>query len=300
MSDRIVVSGASGLIGGALVASLRADGVRVVELVRREARNADEVQWLAGDGALNPDAVAGASAVVNLNGASIGRLPWTRGYRRTLVSSRVTPTRELATTIHKLGTDAPAFVSASAVGFYGDRPGETLTESSGPGTGLLSELCSTWEREALAAGPHARVAVLRTASVLHPQGMLKPMMMLTRFGLAGPLGGGSQVWPWISLKDEVRAIRHVLDKGLTGPVNLSGPTPSTANEIGRAISRAMRRPFWLPAPAWALRLALTQDAADSLLLSDAVVKPAALVESGFAFQHETAVSAIDAEIGEKR
>src|SRR5690554_5655774 len=110
MNDRVVVSGASGLIGGALVASLRADGVRVVELVRREARTSDEVQWLVGDAPLNPDVVAGASAVVNLNGASIGRLPWTRGYRRTLVSSRVKPTRELATAIRELGAGAPALL----------------------------------------------------------------------------------------------------------------------------------------------------------------------------------------------
>ncbi|HRP98872.1 MAG TPA: TIGR01777 family oxidoreductase [Terrimesophilobacter sp.] len=297
MGDRVVVSGASGLIGAALVESLRADGVRAVTLVRREARGDDEVRWLSDDEPLNPDSLAGATAVVNLGGASIGRLPWTRGYKRTLASSRLGPTGVLATAIRELGADAPAFVSASASGVYGDRPAETLTESSGQGTGFLTDLCAAWEREALAAGPHARVALLRTASVLHPRGMLRPLMLLARFGVAGPLGGGRQVWPWVSLVDEVRAIRHVIDAGLEGPVNLSGPTPATANEVGRAIARAMRRPFWLPVPAWALRLGLTRDAADSLLLADATVSPAALLESGFEFRHATAASAIEAELG---
>lgn len=264
-----------------------------MHLVRRSAHTIDEVEWLTdGSTPLNPDALAGASAVVNLNGASIGRLPWTRGYRTTLRDSRVAPTRALATAINALGADAPAFLSASAVGFYGHRPGETLTEASGSGDTFLAELSSAWESEALEAASTARVALLRSASVLHPRGMLKPMIGLARLGVSGPLGGGSQVWPWISLEDEVRAIRHVLDAGLSGPVNLCGPTPATANEIGRSLARALRRPFWIPAPAWALRLALGRDAADSLLLTDATVTPASLLASGFEFRHATAQSAV--------
>lgn len=292
--ERVVVSGGSGLIGSELMRSLRDDGRRAVRLVRRPARTPDEVEWHPGERALDPTALAGASAVVNLNGASIGRLPWTRGYRRVLRESRLLPTRALASAIRELGAEAPKLVSASAVGFYGDRPGEPLTEAAGPGATFLAELCADWEEEALAAGPRSRTALIRTAPLLHPRGVLKPMIRLTRWGLGGPLGGGAQIWPWISLDDEVRAIRHVLDRDLTGPVNLAGPVPASANEIGRALARELHRPFALPAPAWALRLGLGRDAAESLLLADAAVAPAALTASGFRFAHGTAGEAVEA------
>lgn len=330
---RIVVSGGSGLIGQALIRALRADGIRVVQLVRRPIRGggadsagesrdagsngagsagpgsagagstdagstgADEIEWRTGRAALDPGALAGAVAVVNLCGASIGRLPWTRAYREELRRSRIEPTAELAGAIRALGPDAPKLVSASAVGVYGDRPGETLDETSGPGRTFLAGLCVDWEAAARAAGPAARVALLRTAPLLHPQGVLKPMIGLTKWGVSGPLGGGRQHWPWISLEDEVRAIRRVIDADLAGPVNLSGPTPASANRIGKALARAMGRPFLLPAPAWALRTGLGRDAADSLLLSDAVVEPAALLASGFEFRHRTAEAAIAAAMG---
>jgi len=293
---RVVVSGASGLIGGALVASLRRDGIEAVRLVRRPAQNSDEVSWAPGEAALDPAVLAGAAAVVCLNGASIGRLPWTKDYRDRLRESRIAPTRAIAAAVRELGADAPAFLSASAVGFYGDRPGERLTESSraarGPERTFLGGLCEEWEREALAAGPHARVVLLRTAPLLHRRGVLKPLIALTRFGLSGPLGSGRQFWPWISLDDEVRAIRYLIDSDLSGPVNLVGPTPASANDTGRALAAAMHRPFLLPAPAWALRLGLGREAADSLLLADARVQPRALLDSGFAFTHATPEAAI--------
>lgn len=303
--ERIVVSGGSGLIGRELIRSLRADGVHVVQLVRRPARDREddgieEREWRPGPAdapALDPDALAGAKAVVNLNGASIGRLPWTARYRTELRRSRIEPTAALAAAVRVLGADAPALVSASAVGVYGSRPGERLTEASGAGDGFLAGLCVEWEAAALAAGPDARVALLRTAPLLHPLGVLKPMVQLTRFGAAGPLGGGGQAWPWISLDDEVRGIRHVIDAGLSGPVNLSGPTTASANRIGRGLARSMHRPFWAPAPAWALRLALGRDTADALLLSDAAVEPEALLVSGFAFRHETPEAAIADALG---
>lgn len=295
MAQRIVVSGASGLIGSALVDSLRADGVEVTRLVRREPTHEDEVQWQPGERDLDPAVLDGAEAVVALGGASVGRLPWTRGYRRTLVESRITTTRTIATAVRALGPDAPALVSASAVGFYGSAPGEVLTESAPAGDTFLARLCVRWEDEARRAGDHARVALLRTAPVVHRRGVLKPLVQLTCFGLAGPLGPGTQLWPWISLADEVRGIRQVIDARLDGPVNLTGPTPATADDLGRAVARRMRRPFWLPAPAWALRLALG-DAAESLLLSDADVRPAALVDSGFSFTHPTVRQAVDAAL----
>lgn len=294
--QRIIISGGSGLIGRALAASLRASGVSVTQLVRRDANGPDEVTWHPGEAALDPDQLAGAKAVVNLNGASIGRLPWTRGYRNTLRESRIAPTRTLATALRQIGSEAPALLSASAVGFYGDAPGQQLTEASRLGTTFLARLCADWEHEARQAGPGVRVVHLRTAPLLHPEGVLKPLVALTKFGVSGPLGSGRQVWPWISLEDEVRAIRHLIDHPVEGPVNLTGPTPATANEIGREIARQLRRPFILPSPAWALRLGLGRDAADSLLLADAQVAPTQLARSGFTFEHSTATAAITAAL----
>ncbi len=297
MSDsRVVISGASGLIGGALTRSLRADGIRVVHLVRRPARHADEIEWLTGR-PLDPDALSDAAAVVNLNGASIGRLPWGPRYRRTLLESRLQPTGALADALLALRSDAPALLSASAVGYYGDQPGVHLDETAAPGETFLADVCVQWEREAQRAAGVTRVVLLRTAPILHPDAVLKPMITLTRFGLGGPLGSGRQVWPWISLDDEVRAIRHAIESELHGPVNLSGPQRATAGGIGRALATRMHRPYLLPAPAWALRLGLGRAAADSLLLADADVTPDALTRSGFEFRHRTAPEAIAAAIG---
>lgn len=297
MSDpRIVISGATGLIGGALTRSLRSDGIRVVHLVRRPATHHDEVEWLTG-GPLDPAALEGATAVINLNGASIGRLPWDARYRRLLLESRLRPTATLAEALLALRSDAPALLSASAVGYYGDQPGAHLDESAAPGTTFLADVCVQWEREAQRAEGATRVALLRTAPLLHPDAVLKPMIMLTRFGLGGPLGSGRQVWPWISLDDGVRAIRHVIDSDLHGPVNLAGPHRATAGGIGRTLASRMHRPYLVPAPVWALRLGLGRAAADSLLLADADVAPDVLTRTGFEFRHPTAAEAIAAALG---
>ncbi|PRI11407.1 TIGR01777 family oxidoreductase [Leucobacter massiliensis] len=295
----VVIAGGSGLIGGELTRALRAEGATVTQLVRRPPRTAEEAQWQPG-ARLDPALLAGADAVVGLNGASIARLPWTRGYRELLRESRIAPTRSLATALRELGADAPAFLSASAVGYYGDRPGEDLDETSGEGRTFLARLCADWEREALAAGPGCRVVLLRTAPLLHPRAVLRPLIALTRLGLGGPLGPGGQLWPWISLTDEVRAIRHLMDVAVAGPVNLTGPVPASATDIGRAVARQLRRPYLLPAPAPALRLALGRDAADALLLADARVRPAALTRSGFEFTHRTAEAAVAAALGGSR
>jgi len=291
MSRRIVVSGASGLIGSALVSALRSDGIEVSTLVRRAPRSEEEVQWAPGERPVDPDVLAGAEAIVALGGASVGRLPWTRSYRRELVDSRLQATRTITTALRALRSDAPALVSASAVGYYGSAPGEILTEDSAAGQTFLADLSARWEAEARQAEDHTRVTLLRTAPVIHRRGVLRPLIQLTRFGVAGPLGRGTQIWPWISLDDEVRAIRHALDRKIVGPVNMTGPTPASANDIGRALAARMHRPFWLPAPAWALRLALG-DAAESLLLPDADVRPQVLERSGFRFTHATAAEAV--------
>lgn len=295
-TTKIIISGSSGLIGSALADSLRADGIEVNRLVRSEPRSPDEIHWDPASGQLDPDLLSGAQAVVNLNGASIGRLPWTRNYRQVLRDSRLLPTRTIVTALRQLGEESPMLVSSSGVGFYGDRPGERLTESSSPGDTFLARLCVDWEAEALKAGPHTPVSLLRTAPLLHQEAVLKPIVALTRFGVSGPLGTGRQLWPWISLEDEVRAIRHIIDQGIVGPVNLSGPTTASAREIGREVARRLKRPYILPAPRWALRLILGRDTADSLLLADAQVEPEVLTKTGFEFTHSTAQAAIDSAL----
>ena len=293
---RVVVSGASGLLGSALVDSLRADGVSVTTLVRRPATGADEVEWLRDSTPLDPDVLAGADAVVGLNGASIGRLPWTPQYKSTLLWSRITPTRALARALRRLGSDAPAFVSASAVGYYGSAPGRTLTETSPRGDTFLADLCGEWENAALGASEQTRVALLRTAPVVHPDAVLGPLLLLTRLGVSGPIGDGTQKWPWISLEDEVRAIRHVIDSEITGPVNLTGPTVASANDLGFALAVRTNRPFVLRAPVWGLKLLLGADATETLLTTDATVLPEVLERSGFEFRHRTVEEAVDAAV----
>ncbi|WP_353987725.1 TIGR01777 family oxidoreductase [Ruicaihuangia caeni] len=290
--SRVVVAGASGLIGRALVRSLQLDGVEAVRLVRRASRASDEVEWLTPGASLDPRALEGAKAVVVLNGASVGRMPWTPKYRDALRRSRLQAVGAVADALRSLGADAPALLSGSAVGFYGSAPGRLLTESSPAGETFLARLCVEWEAEAMRAANSTRVALLRTSPVLHRDGVLKPLIALTRFGLGGPIGRGTQYWPWISLRDEVNAIKHVIEREIEGPVNLAAPTAATANDIGRALARRMHRPFLVPAPAWAMRLVLGRDAVDSLLTSDARVEPGVLTGSGFRFAHHTVEEAV--------
>lgn len=294
MTQRIVLAGSSGLIGQALAAALRERGDDVHRLVRRDPRNANEYFWNPEDGQLDPGVLAGTHALISLNGASVGQLPWTKSYRTKLRDSRLDATRTLANAVQQLGSEAPrAWLSGSAVGYYGNRPGETLTESSSAGDTFLARLCVEWEAQAQVAG-NTRVVLLRTAPVIHPEGVLKPMITLTKLSLGGPLGRGIQTWPWISLEDEVRGILHSLDQGLSGPVNLTGPTLATANDIGRELADQMRRPFLFAAPKFALSLLLSKDATESLLTSDAAVLPEALLQSGFEFTHSTPAAAIQA------
>lgn len=295
----IVIAGGSGLIGTALTGALRARGDQVIHLVRRAAAAPDEVSWDPAAGRLDPGSLAGADAVISLGGASVGRLPWTPRYRDELWRSRIDATRTIVLALHSLparGRAVPALLSASASGYYGSEPGKPLTEQSAVGNTFLARLCAAWEAEALRASDVTGVALLRTSPILHPQGVLRPMIRLTRLGLGGPLGNGRQVWPWISLADEVGAILHILDRRITGPVNLAGPGAATNAEIGRELAHALHRPFWLPAPAFALRPALSRDATDSLLLADANVVPTVLTRTGYEFRHPTAREAIRASI----
>ncbi|HVL62036.1 MAG TPA: TIGR01777 family oxidoreductase [Microbacterium sp.] len=296
MPRRVVVAGASGLIGAALVDSLRADGAAVTRLVRRPAQAPDEVEWLTGDAPLDPAVLEGADAVVGFNGASIGRFPWTAAYKHTLVWSRIAPTQALARAVRELGADAPAFVASSAVGFYGSAPRGVITEESPKGDSFLADLCGEWESAARGAGPHARVSLLRTAPVVHADGVLKPLLLLTKLGVSGPIGRGTQIWPWISLDDEVAGIRHVIAHDIDGPVNLTGPTPAHANDLGFALAVRLNRPYLVRAPEWALRLALGSDATEALLTTDADVRPDVLESTGFTFAHRTVEDAVAAAV----
>lgn len=295
----VVLAGASGLIGGALKWALESRGTRVIKLVRRPPQAPNERQWDPESGYLDSSAIEGADAVISLGGATIGRLPWTASYRDQLVNSRTQGTRTIANALRRLGRGAPALISASAVGYYGSQPGVQLDEKAEAGSTFLAHLCSQWEQEAARADGVSRVSMLRTAPVIDRAGVLKPLIALTKLGLSGPLGSGTQVWPWISLDDEVRGILHVLDHELEGPVNLCSPTATTANSIGEELAKQLRRPFWLSVPAWALRLVLSREATESLLTNDATVYPRALTDSGFTFSTPEIPEAVHAALARR-
>ena len=288
---RIVIGGASGLIGTALGRSLETDDHDVVRLVRRPARCAGEAEWDPLAGVLDPAVLSGADAVVNLSGASLGKLPWTAAYRSTILWSRLSATRTLVDAMNRAEQPPAAFLSGSAVGYYGDRPGETLTEDSSRGAGYLADVVVAWEDSALAAPDAVRTVLLRNGIVVDLAGVLKPLAPLTRFGVAGPLGSGRQFWPWIGLQDEVRAITHLLTSTLSGPVNLCGPQAARADDLMFELARRMNRPYLLRVPTFALK-ALLGDAADGLLLSDQRVEPRRLLDDGFTFSTPTVEQAL--------
>lgn len=288
---RILISGASGLIGTELQrrAGLEHE-VRV--LVRRDAVAPHEYRW-DPDADVVPDAaIEWADAVVSLSGASLSRLPWTRRYRAEMRRSRIAGTGALARAIVRANRAPAAWVAGSAVGYYGDRPGELLTEASDAGRGFLTDLVTAWEAATGPAADRTRVVLARTGLVLARRGALKPLMVTTRVGLGATVGDGRQHWPWIGLDDEARALLHLAtSSGLSGPVNLAGPEPATSKEITTAIARGMRRPHLLRLPRTALRTAMGV-AADELLLADQRVRPQALAEDGFVFETPTAVAAV--------
>lgn len=289
MTRRVVVAGASGLIGDALCVSLRQRGDTVVRLVRRAPTASDELRWDPATRHLDPGALEGADAVVNLAGAGIGDERWSPARKHEIIASRVDTTHALATAAAAVGS--VRLVGGSAVGYYGDRGDEVLTEDSPPGTGFLTEVVRAWEgaaQPALDAG--VPVAFARTGIVLAPQGgAAARLLTFTRLGLGGPLGSGRQWWPWITLVDEVRALLHLIDGDLTGPVNVIGPAPARQRDVARALGRALGRPAVLPAPAPALRLVLGEFAGDILGSQRAV--PERLRDNGFRHDHESIESA---------
>ncbi|QIZ36632.1 TIGR01777 family oxidoreductase [Saccharopolyspora sp. ASAGF58] len=292
---RVVVAGSSGLIGTSLVAGLRQAGHDVVRLVRRLPQAPDERGWDPETGQLDADALDGADAVVNLCGAGIGDKRWTPERKRLLVHSRVRPTQVLAEAVAAKGV--PVLANGSAVGFYGDTGSKPVTETSAPGTDFLAGLCRQWEAATgAAAQAGARVVLLRSGLVLAPSGgllgQLRPLFSLL---LGGRLGDGSQYFPWISLDDEVAAIRFVLERPeVSGPVNLTGPAPVTNAEFTRALGEALGRPAPWIVPGFALRIVLGE-LADQVLGGQRAV-PTVLEAQGFTFQHPSIGAALAAAV----
>lgn len=292
---KVGISGSSGMIGTALRRALGDAGHTAVPIVRRTARSG-EIEWDPAGGRLDPADLADLDAVVNLSGASIGGKRWTDEYRRTILTSRTDTTGLLARTYAELGDDAPGvLVNASAIGYYGPRGDEVLTESSAPGTGFLADVTRDWEAATAPAADVTRIVLLRTGIVLSPDGgALQKMLPLFKFGLGGRFGSGEQWMSWISLPDEIRAILYSLTTDIAGPVNLTAPNPVTNREFADALGDALRRPTLLPVPKFGPRLLLGKALADALLFDSMRVEPAALVEHGFHFDHADLPDALDA------
>ncbi|MFK4730089.1 TIGR01777 family oxidoreductase [Agromyces mediolanus] len=296
---RVLVAGASGFLGTELVARARAAGHEVVRLVRRPAAAPDESSWAPDRGDVDLAELDRADAVVNLSGASLARLPWTRRYRAEIVASRVAATRTLVEGMRQAAAPPAVLLNASAVGAYGDRPGETLDESAAPGEGFLAEVVAVWEQEALRAPSGTRTVLLRSGIVVGRGGAMRRMAALTRAGLSARLGSGRQHWPWIALDDEIDAMLHLLDSELDGPVNLVGPAPATADHVLAALATRMHRPYFLAAPAPLIRLGLGV-AADELLLADQAAVPQRLLDDGFRFSRPSVETALDAMLAVER
>ena len=288
---KIAVTGASGLIGSALVPALRADGHEVVRLVRRASHAVDEASWDPAAGTVDDAALTGADAVVHLAGAGIADKRWNDAHKKAVLDSRVQGTTTIAAAVARMPTPA-VLLSGSAVGFYGDRGDTVLTEAADSGEGFLADVCRQWEAATAAADEAGgRVVHLRTGLVLSADGgLLKKTLPLFKLGVAGRLGSGEQYMPWISLADEIGAIRHLLTTEVSGPVNLSGPEPVTNGEYTKTLATHLHRPAVLPVPAFALRIVLDGFADEGALVSQRMV-PSVLQASGYTFAHPTLAAA---------
>ncbi|MET8098615.1 TIGR01777 family oxidoreductase [Streptomyces sp. NPDC005236] len=296
--SRIVIAGASGLIGSALARSLSAEGHEVVRLVRREPRSPQELRWDPQRQRIDAVGLIGCDAVVNLAGAPIAGRPWTKTYKRMIRDSRVLGTATLAEAVASLDEPPRVFVNGSAIGFYGDTGDRAVDESAPPGDGFLPSVCVEWE-EATAPAQEAgvRTVLPRTGLVVAGEGgAWARLIPLFKAGAGGRMGNGRQYWSHIALHDEVAAIRHLIDtESLSGPVNLTAPDPLTNGEITEAMGRVLHRPTLLTAPAPILRLVLGDMAGD--VLGSQRVLPTRLLESGFTFAFPSIEDALRAALG---
>ena len=301
---RVAVTGATGLVGSALVPLLVARGHEVVRLVRTKAAASvagkiTDVEWHPERGEIDAAVLAGVDAAVHLAGENISEGRWTDEKKRRIIESRRQGTRLIGETLARLNPRPRALVSASATGYYGDRGDEVLTEESAPGANFVAEVCREWE----AAAEPARAAGIRTVHLRFgivltgAGGALVKMATPFKFGVGGKLGNGAQYYSWITLEDALAVVLHALEnESLTGPVNAVSPQPVRNSEFTAALGRVLGRPTIFPVPAFAARLAFGE-MADELLLASARVEPAKLQASGFQFQHPTLDAALRHALG---
>ncbi|MFO7591889.1 MAG: TIGR01777 family oxidoreductase [Acidimicrobiia bacterium] len=295
----VLVTGSSGFIGSALLGALAADGHRPIRALRGRdvPKGVDAISWDPDAGTIDAGALEGIGAVVHLAGAGIGDARWTDARKRLILESRTIPTRLLATTLAGLAKPPAVLVSASAIGYYGDRGDESLTEDSAPGTDFAADVAVQWEAAAQpAADAGIRVATIRTGIVLGPGGgVLGKLLVPFKLGLGGRVGDGRQYMSWISLPDEVGAIRHVLrTDSLMGAVNLTAPNPVTNAELASTLGKVLHRPTVLPTPVLPLKARFGTELVQSLLLGGQRVLPKRLEASGFEFAHPTLEGALRA------
>jgi len=289
---KIAITGSSGLIGSSLVTQLRSTGYEVKKLVRRKPRASDEVFWDPIKGEIDLTALDGVDAFIHLAGAGVGDKRWSAAYRSEILNSRLLGTTTIANACQQL--QSSLFISASAIGYYGETGNRTVTETDKGGSDFLSVVCREWEAVADLA-PSVRTIKLRTGLVLDPTGgALGRMLPIFKFGLGGKLGSGKQWWSWITLHDHIRAIIHLMNSKIEGPVNLTSPNPVTNQEFTAALARALNRPAIFPAPAFALKLIL--GGFSSEVLGSKRVLPKVLLDSKFEFDYPHLLEAIKALI----
>jgi hypothetical protein len=285
---RVLVSGASGLVGTEVIRQLREQGHEALRLVRRTATAPDEVEWNPSTGFIQEGIMETVDAVVNMAGATTGKIPWTSKYKEEIVSSRIDSTRTLVNAMKNAKHKPTVLVSGSASGFYGDSGDKLLSENSPKGTGFLSDLAHAWEQEALKAPTEVRVVLARTTMVMSRKlGALGRLLPLIKLGVGGPLGSGKQWWAWISLPDEAAAIIHLINTpSASGAYNLTAPEPATCGQIVKALAKDLKRPSLIAVPTFAVKL-LIGEAAVELLLCSQNMTATRLLETGFKFQHPT-------------
>ena len=287
---KVAVTGSIGLIGTALVAQLRSDGYQVLKLVRRPPRSADEVSWDPIKGEIDLKSLEDVDAVFHLAGAGVGDKRWTAAYRSEILNSRLLGTTTIANACEQLQPEV--FISASAIGYYGETGNREVTEVDRGGDDFLSIVCREWEAVANLA-PSVRTIKLRTGLVLDPTGgALGRMIPLFKFGIGGKLGSGKQWWSWITLHDQVRAMIFLVQSKIEGAVNITTPNPVTNKEFTAALAHALKRPAFFPAPAFALRTVL--GGFSSEVLGSKKVMPKVLMDNGFDFEYPFVSNALTA------
>jgi uncharacterized protein (TIGR01777 family) len=284
---RILISGASGLIGNALVSHLKNDGHEIVQLVRRGAKSNSEITWNPSKHELDVSKIGNIDAVINLSGAGVGDRRWTKAYKAEILNSRVDSTATLVSAIHSMAIKPKVLLNASAIGFYGDRGATEVDEQSAKGTGFLSDVVQAWESATESLhGTGVRVALLRTGLVFtHRGGALAKLLPIFKLGFGGKIAGGNQYWSYISIEDEVRAIDFLLNSEIAGPVNLTTPNPATNAEVTRALGKALKRPTLIPVPGFALKIVLGEFSSE--ITGGVNVLPTVLHNAGFKWQHPT-------------